>query len=852
MHKSSIGKIGRIYHPEGKIAPKVNHYSVQFQSQDIGKWKKAINSAFSKTNPRRRYLIEMFENLEIDGHTESVMEKREVAITNQKIHFYLKGQDGKQDENVKELITETPWFHDLTKAFCKADPFGYSMVEFETKGGIITKTIDLPRANVIPESNWFMWDVNSPNNGFDIHKSRESRFCAFIPGATKYGKLMTAAQYIIYKRGGFGDWSQFAELYGLPIREAQYDPFDPSARTSLHEEFEKMGGNAHIILPKGTDFKIHDQNGQGKSEVFKDLIEVCNSEISKIFLGNTLTTDSGSNGARSLGEVHQDVEEEIALSNMIRMEFLLNWSLDEKFRALGYPIPEGKFEFTRTKDIPLDKRIKIDSKVAEQVPVPDEYWYKTYNIDKGKIPSSKPPKDPKETKKPKEGKKSGEENPNDKGGDGKKPKGNGTVTAIANLYSNVCTDCEEEHSPTAADDQFEKIWKRLAKELHQGNTPLIDQELVEATAAQLSEALFSGLAVDSIDQISDAGTLQMIEKMDENIFRFSGFKAHWQIQDALALMKDDKGGIRAFSDYFQLVKKHVNEKYNVNYLKSEYNHAIASGQMGERWQEIERNKSLAPYLTYNTMRDGRVRPIHQKLEGVTRKIDDAFWSSYYPPNGWACRCTVNQSGDAVITDVPAIDPDEVPEMFRVNVGKKGIVYPEGHPYFKNASKNLEQSIHIQYLKSKALQFEKTYTSRKSKKSLFVHKKISTTEPQNIPTGKALVKNGYEVKLLPDARIEKIKNPDALINGRVADFKHPEKTANYKNVAQTKIKRASNQRAEIVVFDLPRAVDSQFINGVRISLGKSRNRHVNEVWVLFKGQMNIIKRESLNKDLKKLE
>ena len=34
--------------------------------------------------------------------------------------------------------------------------------------------------------------------------------------------------------------------------------------------------------------------------------EVCNEELSKIFLGNTLTTSQGENGARSLGDVHKD------------------------------------------------------------------------------------------------------------------------------------------------------------------------------------------------------------------------------------------------------------------------------------------------------------------------------------------------------------------------------------------------------------------------------------------------------------------------------------------------------------------------------------------------------------------
>lgn len=65
-------------------------------------------------------------------------------------------------------------------------------------------------------------------------------------------------------------------------------------------------------------------------------------------------------------------------------------------------------------------------------------------------------------------------------------------------------------------------------------------------------------------------------------------------------------------------------------------HAYAAGQ----WQRIHAAKRSHPYLRYVTRDDDRVRAQHQAWHNVVLPVDDPFWHTHYPPNGWRCRCRV--------------------------------------------------------------------------------------------------------------------------------------------------------------------------------------------------------------------
>ncbi len=56
------------------------------------------------------------------------------------------------------------------------------------------------------------------------------------------------------------------------------------------------------------------------------------------------------------------------------------------------------------------------------------------------------------------------------------------------------------------------------------------------------------------------------------------------------------------------------------------------------WQRIDRNRGTHPYIRYITRRDERVREQHRSWDNLTLPVDDAFWKTHFPPNGWRCRC----------------------------------------------------------------------------------------------------------------------------------------------------------------------------------------------------------------------
>lgn len=121
-----------------------------------------------------------------------------------------------------------------------------------------------------------------------------------------------------------------------------------------------------------------------------------------------------------------------------------------------------------------------------------------------------------------------------------------------------------------------------------------------------------------------------------------------------------------------------------SYFSSEKETTFYSSKQAKKWTKFVQRKT-APYLEYVTMKDNRVRPAHAYLDGIIRIESDPFWKTFYPPNGWACRCKVKSTPKGEGTHMEDFNLDEalknVPPSFRNNSGQTGKVFNNKHPYF---------------------------------------------------------------------------------------------------------------------------------------------------------------------------
>lgn len=232
----------------------------------------------------------------------------------------------------------------------------------------------------------------------------------------------------------------------------------------------------------------------------------------------------------------------------------------------------------------------------------------------------------------------------------------------------------------------DKRLERYFNALYNGdfNAQNLPPDLYEAILDRLTEAVVKGFG------ISEPGTqkAKIFVGLVDNLAVFSAAKTYQQINDMQNFLFDSTGNKRPFS-VFKEAAAEIFETYNDNWLKTEYNTAIGQSQSAADWADIEEQSEALPWLRYETVGDGRVRPDHQDLDGIVKRVNDPFWDVNAPLNGFGCRCRLVQLEEGEETDLDALEkklgrPIEQPDdLFKFNPGKKRVIFDETkHPYLK--------------------------------------------------------------------------------------------------------------------------------------------------------------------------
>ncbi len=239
-------------------------------------------------------------------------------------------------------------------------------------------------------------------------------------------------------------------------------------------------------------------------------------------------------------------------------------------------------------------------------------------------------------------------------------------------------------------------WKEIAKKVS-GKFEGLMKALFRQKGAHLDISILTTDKAQDFIQAHTAildSTFQKVEMSDlmrqrlsRSNYVFSGMKTFHELNEAFPSLLDENGDRKTFERFLNDVRS-IDETYNRNYLRAEYNFVHQSAQMAAKWEHFAEDGDRY-YLQYRTAGDDKVRPEHAALNRITLPMSDPFWETYYPPNGWSCRCSAVQvlkwkyektdPKEAMDRGKEALDGERF-NIFRFNSGKQQKAVPDYNPY----------------------------------------------------------------------------------------------------------------------------------------------------------------------------
>lgn len=359
-----------------------NNQQVYRITTDLAKYRNAVNSAENIHQPFRYNLYQLYQQTVLDAHVTAAMTQRK-NLTLQK-EFYVYNPDGTENEEKTKLI-RTKWFYEYLDLALESLFWGHSLIQFEDIidiGGVEQfKCVDLiPRIYVKPELHIVTQDYAS-FTGKDYLEKPYINWCISVGKPKDLGLLLKITPLQIWKKNALGAWSEYVEKFGVPIRILYSDNIDSGTQSQEESMMQKMGTSLWAILHPDQKFDIREFNGSDAYQVFDMMIQRCNSEISKLVLGQTSTLDE--KAFVGSAEVHERVLESYAWADETFIYGVNNYQLVPMLNALGFGLEGMTIGVESEDELSLIDQSKIDIELIKtgKYTIPVEYIKEKYGTE---------------------------------------------------------------------------------------------------------------------------------------------------------------------------------------------------------------------------------------------------------------------------------------------------------------------------------------------------------------------------------------------------------------------------------------------------------------------------------------
>lgn len=334
----------------------------------------------------------VYDEIRRDPHAFAILQKRKLEVVSREWSVFPVSERRID----KRIAAETEqWlkninFDQLTKGLLGAVLKGFSVGEtiWSNSSGIWT-----PVAVKVKKQRRFRFDMDgrlrmltrsSPMDGVEVpdRKFIVHRHSVDDDDDDPYGVGVGSVLFwpAWFKRQVLANWLQATRKHAAPTTLGQYSgAFDETKQGQLAKVFAAMQGSDSVILPDNVKVELLEAKNTG--DQFGALARYLDELMSEAVLGETLSTNSGERGARSLGEIHNEVRIAIAKADADLICQTVKNSIITWYVAINYPgeaVPDVWRDFSEAED--LNDKVSRDKSIYDMgyKPASADYINETY------------------------------------------------------------------------------------------------------------------------------------------------------------------------------------------------------------------------------------------------------------------------------------------------------------------------------------------------------------------------------------------------------------------------------------------------------------------------------------------
>lgn len=339
----------------------------------IANWRSAIVAAENIENPRRGSLLSVYKEILDDAHLTSEIQKRELAI--QASDFYIKNANDENEEELTEEFEKT-WFTKFVELAFSARLYGHALIQLKDTEGVFSGVELVNRRHVKQEFGMHL--VRETDDKGFLYREDAMTYAWLVEVGDNFdlGILNKCVPHVLIKRFAQSAWSEFAEIFGMPIRVGKTNTKERQQLDRLEATLKDMATAAYAVIDdeESIDFV---ESMKTKGEVYSDLMAFCNAEISKLINGAVIG-EASQGGSRSKEEVGLEIGKLITEADLKYISGIVNETLLPKLVVIGFMSDGFKFEYEKAKD--MEALWKMVTEANQHYKVPAEWVAETFGI----------------------------------------------------------------------------------------------------------------------------------------------------------------------------------------------------------------------------------------------------------------------------------------------------------------------------------------------------------------------------------------------------------------------------------------------------------------------------------------